>query len=124
MVYYAWPSKLIVYLKLFYKSHRPHFLWVYWLDNQLGMLGEHLKSLLTRSSPSIKIGIDLSINKSIKIGKHDVIDINCINQSVESMTHSFRLSIYKKINILLDFTHSIDFYRKIHLFFCSSKNEN
>ena len=40
------------------------------------------------------------------------------------MTHSFRSSIYKKINILLDFTHSIDFYRKIHLFFCSSKNEN
>ena len=34
------------------------------------------------------------------------------------MTHSFRLSIY------LDFTDSIDLYRKIHLFFCSSKNEN
>ena len=34
------------------------------------------------------------------------------------MTHSFRLSIY------LDFTDSTDFYRKIHLFFCSSKNEN
>ena len=34
------------------------------------------------------------------------------------MTHSFRLSIY------LDFTDSIDFYRKIHVFFCSSKNEN
>ena len=34
------------------------------------------------------------------------------------MTHAFRLSIY------LDFTDSIDFYRKIDLFFCSSKNEN
>ena len=34
------------------------------------------------------------------------------------MTHSFRLSIY------LDFTDSIDLYRKIHVFFCSSKNEN
>ena len=34
------------------------------------------------------------------------------------MTHSFRLSIY------LDFTDSIDLYRKIHLFFCSFKNEN
>ena len=34
------------------------------------------------------------------------------------MTHSFRLSIY------LDFTDSIDLYRKVHLFFCSLKNEN
>ena len=34
------------------------------------------------------------------------------------MTHSFRLLIY------LDFTDSIDLYRKKHLFFCSSKNEN
>ena len=34
------------------------------------------------------------------------------------MTHSFRLSIY------LDFTDSIDFYRKMHLSFCTSKNEN
>ena len=34
------------------------------------------------------------------------------------MTYSFRLSIYH------DFTDSTDFYRKIHLFFCSSKNEN
>ena len=76
MVYYAWPSKLIVYLKLFYKSNRPHFLWVYWLDNPLGMLGEHSKSLQTWSSQSIKIGMDLSIDKSIKIGKRDLIDIN------------------------------------------------
>ena len=34
------------------------------------------------------------------------------------MIHSFLLSIN------LDFTDSIDLYRKIHLFFCSSKNEN
>ena len=36
-----------------------------------------------RSSPSIKIGIDLSLHKSIKIGKSDLIDIDCIDQSVE-----------------------------------------
>ena len=37
----------------------------------------------SRSSQSIKIGIDLSIDKSIKIGKSDLIDIDCIDQSVE-----------------------------------------
>ena len=37
----------------------------------------------TRSSQSIKIGIDLSIDKSIKVGKSDLIDIDCIDQSVE-----------------------------------------
>ena len=37
----------------------------------------------TRSSQSIKIGIDLSIDKSIKIGKSDLIDIDCIDQSLE-----------------------------------------
>ena len=31
----------------------------------------------------IKIGIDLSIDRSIKIGKSDLIDIDCIDQSVE-----------------------------------------
>ena len=35
------------------------------------------------SSQSIKIGIDLSIDKSIEIGKSDFIDIDCIDQSVE-----------------------------------------
>ena len=33
----------------------------------------------TRSTKSIKIGIDLSINKSMKIGKSDLIDIDCID---------------------------------------------
>ena len=42
MVYCA--GKLIEYLKLFYKSHGAHFLWVYRRDNPLGMLGEHSKS--------------------------------------------------------------------------------
>ena len=37
----------------------------------------------TRSSKPIKIGIDLLIDKSIKIGKSDLIDIDCIDQSVE-----------------------------------------
>ena len=36
-----------------------------------------------RSSKSIKIGTNLSIDKSIKVGKSDLIDINCIDQSVE-----------------------------------------
>ena len=36
-----------------------------------------------RSSQSINIGIDLLIDKSIKIGKSDLIDIHCIDQSVE-----------------------------------------
>ena len=36
-----------------------------------------------RSSPSIKIRIDLSLHKSTKIGKSDLIDIDCIDQSVE-----------------------------------------
>ena len=39
--------------------------------------------LITRSSQSIKIGTDLSIDKSIKISKSDLIDIDCIDQSVE-----------------------------------------
>ena len=37
----------------------------------------------SRSSQSIKIGTDLSIDKSVKIGKSDLIDIDCIDQSVE-----------------------------------------
>ena len=38
-------GKLIENLKLFYKKNTAHFLWVYWRDNPLGMLGEHPKSL-------------------------------------------------------------------------------
>ena len=40
-------------------------------------------SIYSRSSQSIKIGIDLSIAKSIKIGKSDLIGIDCNDQSVE-----------------------------------------
>ena len=42
--------------------------------------------LYTRSSQSIKIGIELSIDKSMKIGKSDMSDligIDCIDQSAE-----------------------------------------
>ena len=31
----------------------------------------------------MKIDIDLSIDKSIKFGKSDLIDVDCINQSVQ-----------------------------------------
>ena len=41
----------------------------------------HLSYVLSRGSQPIKIGIDLSIGKSIKIGKPDLIDIDCIYQS-------------------------------------------
>ena len=33
----------VLLIKLFYKSNRPHFLWVYCRDNPLGMLEEHEK---------------------------------------------------------------------------------
>ena len=37
----------------------------------------------SRRSQSIKIGADLTIDKLIKIGKFDLIDIDFIDQSVE-----------------------------------------
>ena len=49
------------------------------------------------------------VGNRFKIGKSYLIDIDCIYQSVEID------------DTLLSF---IDLYRKIHLFFCSSKNEN
>ena len=68
-----------------------------------------------RSSKSIKIGTNLSIDKSIKIGKSDLIDIDCIDQSVE---------IDDTLVSFIDlsrFTVSIDFCRKINLFFAHPK---
>ena len=38
---------------------------------------------IAQSSQSVKIVIHLSIDKSIKTGKFDLIDIDCIDQSVE-----------------------------------------
>ena len=49
--------------------------------------------------PSIKIGIDLSIEKSIKIGKSDLIVIDCMGQSIEID------------DTLVSFTDSSRFYR-------------
>ena len=37
--------KLACQDQIVYLSNRPQFLWVYWLDNPRGMLGEHEKSL-------------------------------------------------------------------------------
>ena len=45
MVYCA--GKLIENLKLFYKSNRPHFLWVYRRDNPRGIFGSWFTSFLS-----------------------------------------------------------------------------
>ena len=47
---------------------------------------------VTRSSQSIKIGIDLSLYKSIKIGRSDLIDVDYIDQSVETLVSFIDLS--------------------------------
>ena len=53
----------------------PHF--------PVGPVGILFEWIAPGVSQSIKIGIDLSIDISIKIGKSDLIDIECIDQSVE-----------------------------------------
>ena len=58
-----------------------------------------LLSLAPRSSQSVKIGIGLSIDKSIKIGNSDLIGIDCIDQSVEMY------------DTLVSFVDFLDFYR-------------
>ena len=65
-------------------------------------LGERiLFCYYARSSQSITIGIDLLINKSIKIGKSDLIDIDCIDQlvkvddTVDSVCSSIYLDFYR-----------------------------
>ena len=66
-----------------------------------------------RSSQSIKIAIDLSIDKSMKIGKSDLTDIYRIDQSVEiddTLLWFIDLSRFYRFH---------RFYLKIHLFFCS-----
>ena len=63
---------------------------------------------------------EIIYSQSIKIAKSDLIDIDCIDQSVEIDD-----TLVSFIDLqYLDFTDSIDLYRKIHLSFCSSKNEN
>ena len=55
----------------------------------------------TRSSQSIKIGIDLLIDKSIKIGKSDLIEIDCIDQSVEIDDTTFSFTDFMQtVNLL------------------------
>ena len=57
----------------------------------------------SRSSQSIKIGIDLSIDKSMKIGKTEFIDIDCIDQSVEiddTLISSIDLSSFLPISMI------------------------
>ena len=55
MVYCA--GKLIENLKLFYKSNRPHFLWVYRRDNPGGDVGRTLEKLVNHE-PSIRLRLD------------------------------------------------------------------
>ena len=64
------------------------------------------------SCQSIKIGIDLSIDKSTKIGKSDLIDIDFIDQSVEVDDTRF---VHRFILIFTDF---IDLYWRTDI--CSS----
>ena len=72
----------------------------------------------TQSCQSIKIGIYLSIDKSIKINRSDLIDIDCIDQSVE---------IDDTLVSFIDLSRFYRFHRfilEMHLFFCSPKTEN
>ena len=63
----------------------------------------------SQGSQSIKIGIDLSIDESIKIGKTDLIDIDCIDQSVEIDD--------TLVSFILIFTDFIDLYRSLMISF-------
>ena len=63
----------------------------------------------SRSSQWIKIGIDLSIDESIKIGKTELIDIDCIDQSVEIDD--------RLVSFILIFTDFIDLYPSLMISF-------
>ena len=58
----------------------------------------------SRCSQSIKIGTDLSIDKSIKVGKFDLIDIDFMDQSVEID------------DMLICFIDFLDLYRLLSIF--------
>ena len=80
---------------------------------QVGILAEWIAPGV---SQSIKIGIDLSIDISIKIGKSDLIDIDCIDQSVEiddTLVSFIDLSRFLPIPSIY-----------VERYICSSKNEN
>ena len=74
-----------------------------WASGQCRRICFKLESRSAWRSQSIKIGSDLSIDKSIKISKFDLIDIDFIHQSVEiNDTHSFyRFSWF--MPIVIDF---------------------
>ena len=78
--------------------------------------------LCTWSSLSSKIGIDLSIDQSIKIGKSDLIDIDCIDQSVEiddTLVSFIDLSrFYRFHRFLLEDTSVLLIIRKSKLISC------
>ena len=84
-------------------------------SNKKCMTSLRTPSDISRSSQSIKIGIDLLINKSIKIGKSDLIDYDCIDQSVEidnTLLSFIALSWFLPISSIY-----------IERYICSSKNE-
>ena len=69
-----------------------------------------------RSSQTLKIGIYLLIDKSTKIGKSDLIDIDCIDQSVEiddTLVSFIDLSRFYRFHLFL----SEDTFGKVVLFF-------
>ena len=77
-------------------------------------------SIYSRSSRSIKIGIDLSIDKSIKIGKSDLIDIDCNDQSVEiddTLVPFIDLSRFSRFHrfLLEDPKMKTDFMKRVNL---------
>ena len=47
------PSAAITWKRV-YLSNRPHFLWVYFRDNLLGMLGEHEKKFVNHEPKAFK----------------------------------------------------------------------
>ena len=64
----------------------------------------------------MKIGTDLSLDKSIKIGKSDLIDIKCIDQSVEiddTLVSFIELSrFYRFHRFILEDTYVLLFIQK------------
>ena len=63
----------------------------------------------------MKIGIDLSIHKSIKIGKSDLIDIDCIDQSVgidDTLVLFIDLSRFDRFHRFISEDTSVSVYPK------------
>ena len=112
MVHFA--SKLIENLKLFYKSSRPHFLWVYRCNNPQRDVGKTLEKLFS-CSPHIphrlsrqlihrKCGVLLIINLTV-LNPHN----NLLNLAWIDRFYACQLIIIIIINLYL-FTKSYHFY--------------